>query len=373
MGLVGACLLATVPPKAAALPGSGGAGVAPAPRIAGAKCTPRPKKPCMSTRSVSPGGGVRIGGRYLDTVAKVIFFGGAGGADNVTTTRLKHRRSGIDVSVPLRAKSGPIALVSSAGARSARWTGLLVQDPTRLRLLPGDGRTMFYGSPQKPEFSFQVGGDQPVDVQISLMRVGDQSVVQTWTKTAVLPGTPQKVVWNGTAGGRVQPDGYYYFSLSGAAAQGASATGPENSFAFYGHIFPVRGKHSFGGAAGRFGASRSGHTHQGQDVMAACGTPLVAARAGTVVYSGYHARAGYYVVVHGKESGLDYAYMHLRDHSFLETGDSVYTGQPIGVVGRTGDATACHLHFELWSAPGWYKGGAPFDPLSDLQCWDRVS
>ena len=36
-----------------------------------------------------------------------------------------------------------------------------------------------------------------------------------------------------------------------------------------------------GCSAGRFGAGRSGHTHQGQDVMAACGTPLVAARGGT--------------------------------------------------------------------------------------------
>ncbi len=39
--------------------------------------------------------------------------------------------------------------------------------------------------------------------------------------------------------------------------------------------------------AGRFGAARSGHTHQGQDVMADCGMPLVAARGGTVQYSGF--------------------------------------------------------------------------------------
>ena len=35
-------------------------------------------------------------------------------------------------------------------------------------------------------------------------------------------------------------------------------------------------------SAGRFGAARRGHVHQGQDVFARCGTPLVAARGGKV-------------------------------------------------------------------------------------------
>jgi murein DD-endopeptidase MepM/ murein hydrolase activator NlpD len=51
----------------------------------------------------------------------------------------------------------------------------------------------------------------------------------------------------------------------------------------------------------------------------------------------------------------------------------VRTGQPIGFVGDTGDADGCHLHFEMWSGPGWYTGGSPFDPLPSLQAWDRVS
>jgi murein DD-endopeptidase MepM/ murein hydrolase activator NlpD len=39
-------------------------------------------------------------------------------------------------------------------------------------------------------------------------------------------------------------------------------------------------------------------------------------------------------------------------------------------VGDTGNAWGCHLHFELWTAPGWYAGGEPFDPLPRLQRWD---
>ena len=37
------------------------------------------------------------------------------------------------------------------------------------------------------------------------------------------------------------------------------------------------------------------------------------------------------------------------------------------IVGDTGDATACHLHFEIWTAPGWYEGGSPIDPLPYLK------
>jgi murein DD-endopeptidase MepM/ murein hydrolase activator NlpD len=42
-------------------------------------------------------------------------------------------------------------------------------------------------------------------------------------------------------------------------------------------------------------------------------------------------------------------------------------------VGDTGDASACHLHFEIWTAPGWYDGGHVIDPLASLQAWDSFS
>ena len=116
-----------------------------------------------------------------------------------------------------------------------------------------------------------------------------------------------------------------------------------------------------GTGAGAFGGGRG---HQGQDVFARCGTRLVAARAGVVKFKQYHSRAGHYIVIDGDNEGYDYAYMHLRDASLVDQGDHVYTGQPIGFVGDTGRAFGCHLHFEIWKAPGWYSGGSRDRPAA---------
>ena len=66
--------------------------------------------------------------------------------------------------------------------------------------------------------------------------------------------------------------------------------------------------------------------------------------------------------------------MHLREHA--PTCRSATASTPAsrsGEVGDTGNARGCHLHFEEWTAPGWYDGGRPFDPLPDLKRWDRTS
>ena len=55
-------------------------------------------------------------------------------------------------------------------------------------------------------------------------------------------------------------------------------------------------------------------------------------------------------------------YAHLAEPSPLQTGETVRTGQPIGIVGDTGDATACHLHFEIWGATRLVRGRQPVRP-----------
>lgn len=135
-------------------------------------------------------------------------------------------------------------------------------------------------------------------------------------------------------------------------------------------VFPIRGKHDLGQSeTNNFGGGRG---HQGQDLFARCGTPLVAARGGTVKFKATQARAGNYVVI-ATPTGEDMAYMHLQAPASVDKGDRVATGAPIGRVGNTGRASGCHLHFELWTPPGWQSGGKPVDPLPYLRGLDRRS
>ncbi len=147
----------------------------------------------------------------------------------------------------------------------------------------------------------------------------------------------------------------------------AASASPPATAADDGGVFPVRGKHEYGSGTNRFGGGRG---HQGQDVFAACGTPLVAARAGTVRLATFQERAGNYVVVDAPD-GTSQAYMHLQAPAGVARGDAVAAGQPLGRVGQTGRATGCHLHFELWTG-GWQSGGRPIDPLPALKRWDAA-
>lgn len=104
----------------------------------------------------------------------------------------------------------------------------------------------------------------------------------------------------------------------------------------------------------QFGRRRGGW-HRGIDIKAELGTPVFAAAAGVVAASG--AEPGYGNVVkidHNHDFVTIYAH-HLQN--LVHVGDMVETGQVIGQVGRTGRATAYHLHFEI------RHKGAVYDPL----------
>lgn len=141
-----------------------------------------------------------------------------------------------------------------------------------------------------------------------------------------------------------------------------------------GHVFPLTGTFSYGGPDAGFGAQRNGHVHQGQDLLAAEGTPVVAPRAGTIEYVQYQASgAGWYVILHGDGNDFDYAFMHLKTGSIpVVEGQHVDQGQRIGSVGHTGDAQGDHLHFEMWQGP-WFNGGHAIDPRPYLEQWQQWS
>jgi murein DD-endopeptidase MepM/ murein hydrolase activator NlpD len=152
----------------------------------------------------------------------------------------------------------------------------------------------------------------------------------------------------------------------------AAPTAPVTPVAPGTGVFPVAGPHTYGDA---FGAPRNGYSHQGQDVVAAEGLPVVAPLAGTVLYvDNQPTAAGWYVVLHTVD-GRDMFFAHCQAGSVgVAPGAAVAAGAPLCLVGHTGDATGPHLHFEIWVG-GWRVNAAshPIDPLADLQAWDPTA
>lgn len=241
-------------------------------------------------------------------------------------------------------------------------------------------RKSFYYGYRYPRLTFTIASSQPQnDIRVDVVNTAGE-IVRTFYRDDVAPAVAYKIRWDGTtAEGKPARNGKYSFRVSPqtpaapAARKATTTTTLSLGFTLYGYTFPVLGAHDFGSSAARFGAGRSGHTHQGQDVLASCGLPLVAARGGRVQYAGWDDGGGNYIVIDGKGTPNDYVYMHMAAPSPLKAGEQVRTGQSIGIVGTTGSSTGCHLHFEIWSGPGWYEGGSPFDPLAELQKWDRYS
>ena len=118
-----------------------------------------------------------------------------------------------------------------------------------------------------------------------------------------------------------------------------------------GLIWPVSGPVTSG-----YGP-RWGRMHTGIDISAGTGTPIRAAKAGTVISAGSNGGYGLAVVIdHG--GGLSTLYAHMS--SMGVSGGSVSQGDVIGRVGCTGSCTGPHLHFET------RVGGSPQNPMSYL-------
>ncbi len=346
---------------------------------------------CADGAAVHPGALLRVRGLKLKRTAEVDFLGLEGDADDVAAAPVKRRRTSVDVRVPLSAVSGPVTILDRDGVLATPVPAPLVVVPAvagaRAPSIDADVRApkAYFDAVRPMQVSYVVHDDRAVEVRVELVRRTDGAVVMSWAPGLVAPETPQVVEWDGLAGGKLQKPGRYSFrvtatdaggALRASSAQAAAAPPPAGAerdpseFVFLRHVFPVRGPHGYGEFAAKFGGGRG---HQGQDVFAACGTPVVAARGGVVQFKQYHSRAGHYLVIDGERTAIDYTYMHLAQAALVDQGERVRTGQLLGYVGDTGAASGCHLHFEMWRGPGWYDGGSPFDPLPHLLVWDRRS
>lgn len=143
-------------------------------------------------------------------------------------------------------------------------------------------------------------------------------------------------------------------------------------------LFPVAGPTTY---TDDFGDPRAGWTHQGNDLMAAKKTPVIAVESGKVKFWTTSATAGCMLYLYG-DSGTTYMYIHLNNDRTmrndnrggcvpgvayakdLKNGDRVSAGQQIGFVGNSGDAesTPPHVQFEIHP-----NGGAAVNPYTYLQ------
>jgi murein DD-endopeptidase MepM/ murein hydrolase activator NlpD len=136
-------------------------------------------------------------------------------------------------------------------------------------------------------------------------------------------------------------------SGSGSANQPApTPASPPPSNAGSGMVCPIAGPRAF---ADTWGAARSGgRSHEGVDMMSPGGTPLVAVESGSANFSTN--RLGGNAIWLTGASGTKYYYAHLS--AWEGSSRSVSQGEVIGYVGKTGNTTANHLHFEVHPGGG---------------------
>jgi murein DD-endopeptidase MepM/ murein hydrolase activator NlpD len=133
------------------------------------------------------------------------------------------------------------------------------------------------------------------------------------------------------------------------------------------HVFPVVGGASY---SNDWGSPRpGGRSHQGIDLFARAGTPIVAVNDGTLSKVGWNRVGGWRFWLRD-EWGNEFYHAHLSAFAPAAVeGATVKKGTVIGFVGNTGDAKATppHVHFEIHPA-----GGRPVPPFTYMNAWPRL-
>lgn len=125
------------------------------------------------------------------------------------------------------------------------------------------------------------------------------------------------------------------------------------------YVWPVHGRLTSYFGPRNLGMGTSSF-HRGIDVAAPWGTPVVAARSGTVTFAGW-SNQGYGNLIKLRHAGHDETWYGHFSSLAVSVGQYVKQGQVIGYVGSTGISTGPHVHFEL------YEAGRAVDPLSMLR------
>ncbi len=341
---------------------SGGAIGTPAkPVLKDVRCSER----CLEERTVTETGRAELGGKNLDGIETVKLGG--------QTMKLKKVAARtVEFVIPVGTESGKPVAIDESGEKERSPVKLQVREESAIdevadfevKRATVKREKTYFNSKRKSKVEYLFESDKPTDVRIEVLKGKKQKVVDSILQKNQKPFETHSASWNGlTKKGKVAKNGKYKFRVTQASGGAGAGAG----FKYYNHIFPLRGKHSYGDGLG------AGRGHQGQDVFAKCGTKIVAARGGRVQTKASHSAAGNYLVIDGAKTGVDYVYMHMESRGRPKEGSRVRTGEVIGYESDTGRATGCHLHFELWSGPGWYEGGSVMDPTKLMKRWDRWS
>ncbi len=324
---------------------------------------------CLGLRIVTETGKIELTGTALGGINAVRFSGGDGNLkvepDSVADTV-------VTATVPVGATDGKVVVSTLSGQRAISPVDLEVEPKDAIEESEGFAvksaeavpEKTYFDSAQGSEVNYLFEADDATDIRVDVVNRKTGETVDSTVQEAQEPFANHSFSWDGLAStGGIAPNGDYRFEvsqLSGGAGAGAA-------FDYHDHIFPLRGNHQYGDGLG------AGRGHQGQDVFAKCGTKIVAARGGRVQVNAYQSAAGNYLVIDGQKTGKDYVYMHMEERGRPAEGSRVHTGDVIGYESDTGRASGCHLHFELWSAPGWYEGGHVLNPTRPLKKWDKYS
>jgi murein DD-endopeptidase MepM/ murein hydrolase activator NlpD len=305
----------------------------------------------IAVLAVSAGGGVAAAQTPLTETTT---------PDTTTSTTTGDAGTAPDATAPTSDTAG--GTQDAAGTPTEERTGArLVRENVR-------PRKIFAGGRRRAKFNFETAGGT-VDAVIKATKRGSGKVVQTWHRDNVQPGTIETVRWNGRKSGGGKAKGRYFFAVktAGGSKLSRKRADGKREVRVYPAKFPVRGRHQYWDG---FGAGRG---HQGQDVGASCGTTLVAAQAGTVAYKGYDGGGyGNYLIINVAGEPHAEVYGHLKRSASVRQGSNVKTGEKIGEVGATGNASGCHLHFEYWE--GKYPGGNARPSVTKrLKEWDSWS
>jgi murein DD-endopeptidase MepM/ murein hydrolase activator NlpD len=131
-------------------------------------------------------------------------------------------------------------------------------------------------------------------------------------------------------------------------------------------VSPVAAPVDYGTAINGFGNER-GRPHEGQDMFAPEGTPVVSPTATEVLETGTDSGRGNWAALYDGAAEHTYVYMHMSAPASAAAGDRLEPGEEVGLLGCTGSCDGAHLHFEIRAGRSPYA--TAIDPLPELQRW----